>query len=93
MQDYSKKATAKLVKKLGNIIKRHREEQEKTMYKISAECSIHKDSWRLIEKGLVNDIKISSLWKIAEGLDIPPETLIAELRKELGEDFSLSGLK
>ena len=93
MQDYSKKATAKLVKKLGNIIKRHREEQEKTMYKISAECSIHKDSWRLIERGLVNDIKISSLWKIAEGLDIPPETLITELRKELGEDFSLSGLK
>lgn len=93
MQDFSKKATAKLVKKLGTIIKKHRQEQDKTMYKISAECAIHKDSWRLIEKGLVNDIKISSLWKIAEGLDIPPEILIAELRKELGEEFSLSGLK
>ena len=93
MQDNSKKATAKLVKTLGNIIKKHRQEQDKTMYKISAECSIHKDSWRLIENGLVNDIKLSSLWKIAEGLDMSPENLIAELHKELGDDFSLSGLK
>ena len=93
MQDYSKKTTIKLIKILGKIIKKHRLEQDKTMYKISAECSIHKDSWRLIEKGLVNDIKLSSLWKIAEGLDIPPEALIAELRKELGDDFSISGLK
>ena len=61
--------------------------------KISAECSIHKDSWRLIEKGLVNDIKLSSLWKIAEGLGITPADLMLELQTELGEDFSLSDLE
>ena len=59
------------------------------MYKISAECSIHKDSWRLIEKGLVNDVKISTIWKIADGLDIPLDQLIRELQENLGEDFSL----
>lgn len=69
MQDNGKNATARLIKVLGSIIKKHRLEQKKTMYKISAECSIHKDSWRLIENGLVNDIKLSSLWKIAEGLE------------------------
>lgn len=93
MQDNSKKATIRLIKVLGEIIKKHRLEQKKTIYKISAECSIHKDSWRLIEKGLVNDIKLSSLWKIAEGLDIPLATLIDELTKELGEDFSLADIK
>ena len=92
MQEYSKKATIRLVQVLGKIIKKHRIEQNKTMYKISAECSIHKDSWRLIENGLVNDIKISSIWKIAEGLGIDPINLLKEAKEILGDDFSISGL-
>lgn len=77
---------------LGEIIKKHRLEQKKTIYKISAECSIHKDSWRLIEKGLVNDIKLSSLWKIAEGLELEPTDILNEAKSILGKDFSISGL-
>lgn len=92
MQDNSKKATIKLVKVLGNIIKKHRLAQNKTIYKISAECSIHKDSWRLIEKGLVNDIKLSSLWKISEGLGLDPIDLLKETKDVLGSDFTISGL-
>ena len=92
MQSTNKSATNKLVRAFGNIIKRHRLLLDKTMYRISAECGIHKDSWRLIERGLVNDIKISTIWKIAEGLDIPLDELIRELREELGEKFSLTEL-
>lgn len=92
MQDYGKSDTIKLVKVLGKIIQKYRLEQKKTIYKISAECSIHKDTWRLIEKGLVNDIKISSLWKIAEGLGLKIEDLIKEAREVLGNDFTISGL-
>ena len=92
MQDYSKNATIRLVKVLGEIIKKHRLEQKKTIYKISAECSIHKDSWRLIEKGLVNDIKLSSLWKIAEGLEMDPIDILNEAKAILGKDFTISGL-
>lgn len=92
MQDNSKNATIRLVKVLGDIIKKHRLEQKKTMYKISAECSIHKDSWRLIENGLVNDIKLSSLWKIAEGLELDPIDLLQEAKEVLGNDFTISGL-
>ena len=77
---------------LGEIIKKHRLEQKKTIYKISAECSIHKDSWRLIEKGLVNDIKLSSLWKIAEGLELEPTDILNEAKSILGQDFTISGL-
>ncbi len=92
MQSYSKDATIRLVQVLGEIIKKHRIEQKKTIYKISAECSIHKDSWRLIEKGLVHDMKISSLWKIAEGLELDPIDLLSEAKEILGKDFTISGL-
>lgn len=86
-------ASNHLVKTLGNIVKKHRLSQKKTMYKISAECSVHKDSWRLLENGLINDVKLSTIWKIAEGLDIPPDKLIKELSDSLGENFSLCDLK
>ncbi|MBR1425685.1 helix-turn-helix transcriptional regulator [bacterium] len=92
MQDYIKNDKNRLVMVLGEIIKKYRLKQNKTIYRISAECSIHKDTWRLIEKGLVNDIKISSLWKIAEGLGLKIEDLINEAREILGNDFTISGL-
>ena len=92
MQDNNKNATIKLVKVIGEIIKKHRLEQNKTIYKISAECSINKETWRLIENGLVNDIKISSLWKIAEGLEIDITDLLKEAKEVLGDGFTISGL-
>ncbi len=92
MQSYSKNATIRRVQVLGEIIKKHRLEQKKTIYKISAESSIHKDSWRLSERGLVHDIKISSLWKIAEGLELDPTDLLNEAKEILGKDFTISGL-
>lgn len=92
MQDNNKNNTIRLVKVTGEIIKKYRLEQKKTMYKISAECSIHKDTWRLIEKGRVSDIKISSLWKISEGLGLKVEDLIKEAKEVLGNDFTISGL-
>ena len=92
MQCSNKDATIRLIKVLGEIIKKHRIAQQKTIYKISAECSIHKDSWRLIEKGLVHDVKISSLWKIAEGLGIDLLDLLKEAKAVLGDDFTISGL-
>ena len=90
MQSFSKDATNRLVQVLGNIIKKHRTEQQKTIYKISAECSMHKDAWRLIEKGLVHDIKLSSLWMIAEGLGLDPLDLLKEAKDILGDDFTIS---
>lgn len=92
MQSFSKDATNRLVQVLGNIIKKHRTEQQKTIYKISAECSMHKDAWRLIENGLVHDIKLSSLWMIAEGLGLDPLDLLKEAKDKLGDDFTISGL-
>ena len=92
MQERSNNATIRLVQVLGSIVKKHRTQQKKTIYKISAECQIHKDTWRLIENGMVHDIKISSLWKIAEGLDMDITDLLNEAKEILGKDFSISGL-
>jgi len=92
MQDNTENKVKRLVTTFGKIVQKHRKEQNKTIYKISAEIAMPKASWRELENG-VADFRFSSLWKVAEGLDIPPETLIAELRKELGDDFSISGLK
>ena len=93
MQVADEESVIKIIQVLGKILEKYRLKQNKTIYKISAECAIHKDTWRLIEKGLVKDIKISSLWKIAEGLDITPAELVMEIQKELGENFSVSGLR
>ncbi len=92
MKSFSKNATSRLVQVLGEIIKTYRTQQQKTIYRISAECSMHKDAWRLIEKGLVHDVKVSSIWKIAEGLGIDPIALLSEVKDKLGDDFTISGL-
>lgn len=93
MQDCYENKTFKLINTLGALIRKHRIEQGKTMYAISAEISMSKSTWREAEIGICRDMKLTTLWKIAEGLDIPLSTLIDELSQELGEDFSLSDIK
>ena len=89
MQESSKNKTNQLIKTLGTIIKKHRKSQGKTIYKISAEAGLPKATWRELELGLKN-FRFTTLWKIADGLDIPLATLIDELSKKLGDDFSLT---
>lgn len=78
-----------LVKTLGKIVKKHRELKNKTIYKLSAESSISKSTWREVELGICNDITLSTIWKIAEGLEISPTQLIEELKNELGTSYTL----
>ena len=92
MQETTKDKANQLIKTFGKIVEQHRKEQGKTAYKISAEIALSKTTWREVELG-ENDLKLSTMWKIAEGLDIPLEKLISEVNKKLGEEFSLSGIK
>ncbi len=46
--------------------------------------------WADLEKS-IKDPQLSTLWRIAEGLKIPLSTIIKELEKNLGKDFSLIG--
>lgn len=92
MQEGSKDKIKRLNSTFGKIVEKYRKAQNKTAYKISAECALSKTSWREVELG-EKDFRFSTLWKIAEGLDIPLGDLINEVGRELGEEFSLSGLK
>ena len=92
MQETTKDKANQLIKTFGKIVEQHRKEQGKTAYKISAEIALSKTTWREVELG-EDDLKLSTMWKVAEGLDIPLEKLINEVNKELGEEFSLSGIK
>lgn len=89
MQDRNNEKAQELIKALGSIIQKRRKEQGKSIYKISAESELPKATWREIEIGK-NNFRFITLWKIAEGLDIPLENLIKELSEKVGEDFSLS---
>lgn len=91
MQDDNLKNKKKvLVSTMGNIIKKLRLSKSKSIYKISAECSMSKATWREVELGLCNDISLSTLYKIADGLEIPLYKLFFELNKVLGEKFSIT---
>lgn len=92
MQEPVNNNNIKLIKTLGEIIKSHREEKNKTIYGISAESSMSKSTWREVELGVCNDINLTTLWKVAEGLEITPASLLTELSERLGNEFSLTGL-
>ena len=90
MQDGVTSKNAKLIRTLGVIIEEHRKKCAKSIYKISAECSMSKSTWREAEMGVCNDMNITTFWKIAEGLDISPSELMNKLENKLGQEFSLS---
>lgn len=90
MQQHNNDATKQFMVELGKIIKKHRVAQRKTIYNISAECSLNKSTWRAVEIGYSRNIQLITLWKIAEGLDIEPATLLHELKERMGKDFVLS---
>lgn len=86
---YKSKNNIVLIKTLGNVIKTHRESSKKSIYKISAEISMSKSTWREAELGVCKDINLTTLWKIAEGLDVTPAQLLQEVQDKLENDFSL----
>ena len=81
------------IKILGEIIKFHREQSNKSIYLVSAESSIAKSSWRELELGLRKDINLSTFCKIAERLNVPPHKLLKELTDKLGKDFSFADIE
>lgn len=81
---------SKLQKAISEIIKGHRQKQNKSISLISNEIGMTKSMWADLEKS-IKDPQLSTLWRIAEGLEIPLSTIIKELEKNLDKDFSLIG--
>ena len=70
---------------LGKIIKKNR--QNKSINRLSNEIELSKSIWSDLEKGK-KDIQFSTLWRIAEVLEIIPSFLVKEIEDEMGVDFS-----
>lgn len=75
---------------LSSIIKKYRIERNKSISLISDEIGMTKSMWADLEKS-IKDPQLSTLWRISEALDIPMSTIIIELEKVLGKDFTLIG--
>lgn len=82
-----------LYETLASTLKKRRKELDKSIYKLAAEISLEESIWNKIERVESLDPSFTTIWKIAEALDIYPDELIREVREKLGDDFSLSDLK
>ncbi len=80
MQDLRKE----LQKAIAKIVKENR---KKSITKSADEIGMGKSIWAKLECGS-KDPQMSTLWRIAEGLEIKPHVLVKMIEDELGEDFS-----
>lgn len=73
-------------KVLAKVIHGYRLKSGKSISKISNEIDLTKSVWHEIE--LANrDPQLSTIWRIAEGLNIPLSKIIIEMEKEIPKDF------
>ena len=73
-----------LQKAIAKIVKENR---KKSITKSAYEIGMGKSLWADLENG-IKDPQMSTLWRIAEGLEIKPHVLVKMIEDELGEDFS-----
>ena len=74
----------KLQLAVAQVVKKHR---ILSITKSSDEIGMGKSMWSDLEKGR-KDPQLSTLWRIAEGLNIKMHILIEEIEEDLGENFS-----
>ena len=68
----------------ASVVKKNR---KKSITKSADEIGIGKSICADLENG-IKDPQFSTLWRIAEGLDIKPHILVKMIEEELGDDFS-----
>ncbi len=77
---------------VGKILKKYRKKNELSLNLLANQLQTSKTVISLIEQGK-KDPQFTTLWRVAEGLNIPLEILIEEIRNELPKDFNLSDLE
>ena len=73
---------------LAKIIKKYRENLQLSMTKTSDEIGLTKSIWSNVEAGR-RDPQLTTIWRMAEALNVPLSQIIAELETTLGKDFFL----
>ena len=90
MQAENKKKRAVILKAVAETIKELRLKSGKSISLISNELNVSKSIWSDVELGK-SDLQFTTFGRISEALDIPMSTIIIELEKVLGKDFTLIG--
>lgn len=83
MQDQKKK----LQIILADIIKEYRLKQHKSISLIANEINLSKSIWSDLEKG-IKDPQISTLWRIAEALNVSLSQIIKKLEIEAKDNIN-----
>lgn len=81
---YMQELRQELQNAIAKVVKGHR---TKSITKCADEIAMGKSMWADLENG-IKDPQFSTLWRIAEGLDVKPHILVKEIEEELGENFS-----
>lgn len=77
----------KLLLELALIIKKYRNKTTKSISLISDEIDLSKSIWSDLEKGK-KDPQFITLWRIAEGLNVPLSQIIREIEENTNNSFS-----
>ncbi len=70
---------------LGKTVKALR--KDISINRLAHEIDLSKSIWSELEKGR-KDIQLSTLWKIAEALEVSPSELLRQVELSLEENFS-----
>ena len=73
---------------LAKIIKKYRENSHLSMTKTSDEIGLTKSIWSNVEADR-RDPQLTTIWRMAEALNVPLSQIITELETTLGKDFFL----
>ena len=73
---------------LAKIIKKYRENLQLSMTKTSDEIGLTKSIWSNVEAGR-RDPQLTTIWRMAEALNVPLSQIIIELETVLGKDYFL----
>ncbi len=77
-----------LMHAISIVIKEIVKNSGKSGRKISEEYDIGLGVISKLERNIVSDVKISTLWKLANALDINPNILFDKICKNLPKDFN-----
>ncbi len=81
--------TQLLIKTFGKKIKDLRiKKYSASINKFAFENDLDKGNLSRLENGLT-EVKLTTLWKIAQALGVSPKELLGSIEKELGKDFNL----
>lgn len=88
MQEKYKQHKKILQKAIAEIVREYRLKRNKSISLISAEIGMTKSMWRDLECQK-KDPQFTTIWRIAEALEVPLSSIVLEIEKHLGKDFSL----